>query len=80
MQNISMLRLRGVTLLPVLLPSDTSRVAHFGVFDGHGGVSCATHVSQQLHRHVLQAGLLSKVRLLQGLVWATRAKASNAAP
>eukprot|EP00198_Chlamydomonas_reinhardtii_P005230 XP_001694566.1 predicted protein [Chlamydomonas reinhardtii] len=52
------------------------RLAFFGVFDGHGGVACATAASQQLHSRVLEAGLLGKGLLAGGK---TDAKACKAA-
>ncbi|GLC68533.1 hypothetical protein PLESTF_000702400 [Pleodorina starrii] len=36
------------------------RLAHFGIFDGHGGVSCASFAAQHLHARVLESGLLRK--------------------
>jgi hypothetical protein len=35
------------------------RVSFFAVFDGHGGVNVATSASEELHKHVLAAGLVS---------------------
>ncbi|GFR45250.1 hypothetical protein Agub_g6356 [Astrephomene gubernaculifera] len=41
-------------------PSAACRLAHFGIFDGHGGLSCASFAAQHLHARVLEAGLLRK--------------------
>lgn len=35
------------------------RIWYFALFDGHGGVRCATFASQRLHSAVIQAGLLT---------------------
>ena len=34
------------------------RVAFFGIWDGHGGVECATFASQHLHPNAVKAGIL----------------------
>ena len=34
------------------------RVAFFGIWDGHGGVNCATFASQHLHPNAVKAGIL----------------------
>ncbi len=40
-----------------------NRVSFFGIWDGHGGVDCATFASSHLHANALKAGLLKqKVR------------------
>ncbi|EFJ51267.1 hypothetical protein VOLCADRAFT_42867, partial [Volvox carteri f. nagariensis] len=35
-------------------------LAYFGIFDGHGGVSCASFAAQHLHSRVLDSGLIRK--------------------
>lgn len=39
------------------------RLAHFAIFDGHGGVTCASMAAQHLHLRVLESGLIRKVEL-----------------
>ncbi|PNH10320.1 putative protein phosphatase 2C 8 [Tetrabaena socialis] len=41
-------------------PNQACRLSYFGVFDGHGGSTCASFAAQHLHAHVLRCGLLSK--------------------
>ncbi|GIL48525.1 hypothetical protein Vafri_5028 [Volvox africanus] len=40
--------------------SETCRLAYFGIFDGHGGVSCASFAAQHLHARVMESGLIQK--------------------
>lgn len=40
------------------------RLAFFGIWDGHGGVECATFASQHLNPNAIKAGILkSKARV-----------------